>query len=64
MIMSASHRPTDIHLRQHRSKKRAKLLGRIAAAPATGRAALEARVLRTYSRFHSMTREKRPPTVV
>jgi len=64
MIMSASRRPTDIHLRQYRAKKRAKLLARIAAGPASGRAALEARVERTYSRSHSMTREKRPPTVV
>ena len=61
--MSASHRPTDIHLRQHRAKKRNKLLARIAAAPSTGRAALEARVLRTYSPFHSLTREKGPAVV-
>ena len=60
--MSASHRPTDIHLRQHRAKKRAKLLARIAAAPATGRAALEARVQRTYSPFHQTMSEK-PPRV-
>ena len=33
--MSASHHPTDIHLRQHRAKKRNKLRARIAAAPAT-----------------------------
>jgi hypothetical protein len=58
--MSASHRPTDIHLRQHRSKKRAKLLGRIAAAPAAGRAALEARVQRTYSAFRTIEKEKPP----
>ena len=56
--MSASHRPTDIHLRQHRTKKRDKLRARIAAAPTTGRAALEARVLRTYSPFRTMTEEK------
>ena len=62
--MSASHHPTDIHLRQHRAKKRDKLRARIAAAPATGRAALEARVLRTYSPSHSMTREKLPHVVV
>jgi len=62
--MSASHRRTDIHLRQHRAKKREKLLARIAAAPANGRAVFEARVLRTYSPFHSMTKEKRPPGVV
>jgi hypothetical protein len=58
--MSASHHPTDIHLRQHRTKKRNKLRARIAAAPPSGRAALEARVQRTYSPFHSPTREKRP----
>lgn len=50
--MSASHHPTDIHLRQHRSKKRDKLRARIAAAPVVARAALEARVQRTYSPFH------------
>jgi hypothetical protein len=61
--MSASHRPTDIHLRQHRAKKRNKLLARIAAAPASGRAALEARVQRTYSPFHAIG-EKLPRTVV
>ena len=64
MIMSASHHPTDIHLRRHRAKKRNKLRARIAAAPATGRAALEARVQRTYSPFHSMKREKLPQAVV
>jgi hypothetical protein len=62
--MSASHRPTDIHLRQHRTKKRDKLRARIAAASATGRAALEAKVQRTYSPFHTMMIEKLPPTVV
>lgn len=62
--MSASHRPTDIHLRQRRTKKRDKLLARIAAAPANGRAVLEARVLRTYSPFHSTMKEKLPPEVV
>ena len=62
--MSASHRRTDIHLRQHRTKKRDKLRARIAAAPATGRAALEAKVQRTYSPFHSMIKEKLPPEVV
>jgi hypothetical protein len=61
--MSASHRRTDIHLRQHRTKKRNKLRARIAAAPAAGRAVLEARVLRTYSAFHSF-REKLPPAAV
>ena len=62
--MSASHHPTDIHLRQHRSKKRDKLLARIAAAPATGRAALEAKVQQTYSPFHRTMKEKPPPEVV
>ena len=42
--MSARHRPTDTHLRQHRAKERNKLLTRIAGAPAGGPAALEARV--------------------
>jgi hypothetical protein len=62
-IMSASHHPTDMHLRQHRLKKRNKLRARIAAAPATGRAALEARLQRTYSPFHPK-REKLPQAVV
>jgi hypothetical protein len=62
--MSASHRPTDIHLRQHRAKKRGKLRARIPAAPETGRAALEAKVQRTFSPFHSMMKEKLPPAVV
>jgi hypothetical protein len=64
MIMSASHHPTDIHLRQHRLQKRNKLRARIAAAPPTGRAALEAKVQRTYSRSHPMMKEKLPPKVV
>ena len=46
------------------AKKRDKLRARIAAAPATERAALEARVQRTYSPFHSMMREKLPRAVV
>ena len=62
--MSASHHPTDTHLRQHRAKKRRKLLARIAATPATGRAALEARVQRTYSPFHSTMKESLPPATV
>jgi hypothetical protein len=64
MIMSASHHPTDVHLRQHRSKKRDNLRARIAAAPTTGRAALEAKVQRTYSPFHRRTNEKLPLAVV
>jgi len=62
--MSASHHPTDVHLRQHRAKKRHKLRARIAAAPAAERAALEAKVQRTYSPSHSITKEKLPPAVV
>ena len=63
--MSASHRRTDIHLRQHRTKKRDKLRARIAAAPAAaGRAALEAKVQRTYWPFHSIVSEKPSTPVV
>lgn len=62
--MSASHRPTAIHLRQHRTKKRNKLRARIAAAPTTGLAVLEAKVLRTYSPFHSAMKEKPPPAAI
>ncbi len=62
--MSASHHPTDTHLRQHRAKKRNKLRARIATASAAGRAALEAKVQRTYSPFHSLMTEKLPPAVV
>jgi hypothetical protein len=61
--MSASHHPTDIHLRQHRAKKRNKLRARIAAAPATARPALEAKLQRTYSPSHTMKKEKPPPAV-
>ena len=61
--MSASHHPTDTHLRQHRAKKRNKLRARIAAAPATGRAALEAKVQRTYAPSHRMMKDK-PPALV
>ena len=50
--MTASLHHTATHLRQHRAKKRNKLRARIAAAPASGRAALEAKVQRTYSPFH------------
>ena len=63
--MSASHHPTDIHLRQHRVKKRDKLRARIAAAPAAAaRAALEVKVQRTYSAFHRAMKEKPPPAAV
>ena len=62
--MSASHHPTDIHLRRHRAKKRNKLRARIAAAPATGRAALEAKLQRTYSPVHATMKAKLPPAEV
>lgn len=53
--MSASLRPTAIHLRQQRKKKRNKLLARIAAGPAAAaRAVLEAKVERTYSPFRNI----------
>jgi hypothetical protein len=60
--MSASHHPTDIHLRQKRKKKRDNLRARIAAAPAAGRAALEAKVQRTYSPFHNPEAKRAQPT--
>ena len=50
--MSASRRPTTLHLRRHRAKKRDKLRARIAAAPVAKRAALEAKLEHTYSAFH------------
>ncbi len=50
--MSASRRPTALHLRRHRAKKRDKLRARIAAAPVVKRAALEAKLVHTYSAFH------------
>lgn len=62
--MSASHHPTDVHLRQHRRKKRNKLRARIAAAATSGRAALEAKVQQTYSAFHAVAKDKPPPAVV
>ncbi len=62
--MSASLHRTATHLRQHRAKKRDKLRARIAAAPASGRAALEAKVQRTYSAFHIGMKDKPPLAVV
>ncbi len=56
--MGASHRPTDIHLRQQRLKKRNKLRARLAANPSTGRAVLEAKLQKTYSVFHVRAEEK------
>jgi hypothetical protein len=48
--MSASLHPTEIHRRRHRKKKRDKLRARLAAAPAAvGRAAIEAKLQKTYA---------------
>lgn len=46
--MSASLRPTEIHRRQHRKEKRDKLRAKLASAPAGERAAIEAKLQRTY----------------
>ena len=62
--MGASHHPTDIHLRQHRKKKRDKLRAQLAAAPKFGRDAIEAKLQRIYSLFHRKTEQKRPPDAV
>lgn len=47
--MSASLHPGAIHRRQHRIEKRNKLRARLAAAPVGTRAALEAKLQRTYA---------------
>ena len=47
--MSGSLHPTEIHRRRHRKTKRNKLRAQLAAAPAVGRAAIEAKLLKTYS---------------
>jgi hypothetical protein len=47
--MSASLHPSEVHRRQHRVEKRNKLRARLAAAPAGGRAALEAKLQKTYA---------------
>ena len=47
--MSGSLHPVEIHRRRHRAEKRNKLRARIAAAPAGGRAALEAKLQKTYA---------------
>jgi hypothetical protein len=47
--MSGSLHPTEIHRRQHRIEKRNKLRARLAAAPAAGRAAIEAKLQKTYA---------------
>jgi hypothetical protein len=47
--MSGSLHPVAIHRRRHRAEKRNKLRARLAAAPAGGRAALEAKLQKTYA---------------
>ena len=46
--MSGSLHPTEIHQRQHRRAKRSKLRAQLAAAAAGGRAAIEAKLQKTY----------------
>jgi hypothetical protein len=46
--MSGSLHPTEIHRRRHRKEKRNKLRAQLAAAPAHGRPAIEAKLLKTY----------------
>jgi len=47
--MSGSLHPTEIHRRRHRKAKRNKLRAQLAAAPAVGRAAIEAKLKKTYA---------------
>jgi len=47
--MSASLHPVEVHRRRHRAEKRNKLRARLAAAPAGTRAALEAKLQKTYA---------------
>ena len=47
--MSGSLHPVAIHRRRHRTEKRNKLRARLAAAPAGGRAAIEAKLQKTYA---------------
>jgi uncharacterized protein DUF6800 len=47
--MSGSLHPNEIHRRRHRKKKRNKLRAKIAAAPAGQRAAIEAKLQKTYA---------------
>ena len=46
--MSGSLHPTETHRRRHRKEKRNRLRARLATAPAAGRAAIEAKLLKTY----------------
>ena len=47
--MSASLHPVEIRRRRHRKEKRNKLRAQLAAAPAVGRAAIEAKLQKTYA---------------
>ena len=47
--MSASLHPREIRRRRHRREKRDKLRARLAASPAAGRAAIEAKLQKTYA---------------
>jgi len=47
--MSGSLHPTETHRRQHRKRKREKLRAQLAAAPVAGRAAIEAKLRKTYA---------------
>ena len=47
--MSGSLQPNEIHRRRHRKEKRNKLRAKLAAAPAGERAAIEAKLQRTYT---------------
>ena len=46
--MSGSLHPTETHRRRHRKEKRNKLRAKLRVAPAAGRAAIEAKLLKTY----------------
>ena len=51
--MSGNSHSTEIHRRRHRKEKRHKLRAKLASAPAGERAAIEAKLQRTYSLFPS-----------
>jgi uncharacterized protein DUF6800 len=57
--MSGSLHPTEIQRRRHRNEKRNKLRAQLAAAPAVGRAAIEAKLQKTYP-FGSGPRPSKP----
>ena len=49
--MSGSLHPNEIHRRRHLKKKRNKLRAKLAAAPTVERAAIEAKLQKTYALF-------------